>query len=252
MNNYRDGLIASATVVVVRQQGNQDDSYLEVLLLKRNPSIKVGGGMWVFPGGKLTDQELSVSREVGAKQAAVRECEEECGLALPIDSLVDFSRWITPRHMKKRFDTDFFVAVLPPGQTVVIDDGEIVESQWLKPDEAIQAMVNGTLAIGPPTMVSLLDVGMYNDAATLLTAYKQIAEPRLFEPLGFELPIACDPATGAQLVAESDDSKNSGFVMLYHGDAGYADADPENTSQKHRTIFDKDGVRYFRDNEQLL
>lgn len=252
MNEFRKDLIPSATVVVVREMTSSGSTYLEVLLLKRNAALKVGGGMWVFPGGKLTESELNLSRNEGARQAAVRECEEECGLHLDPTAIHYFSRWITPKHIGKRFDTDFFIATVAPEEPVEIDNSEIVDSMWVKPKDAIKAMHSGELAIGPPTMVSLIDVEQHTASNSLMTHYENVSEPRLFEPLGFELPNDCDPVTGAKILAESDGNKNAGFLMLYHGDAGYENAEPDNTSFKHRTIFDSHGVRYFRDNQQLI
>ena len=64
------------------------------------------GGAWVFPGGAVHEGETEA-------ETAVREAEEEAALKLDADTLVPFSRWITPRQVKVRFDTHFFVAPTP-------------------------------------------------------------------------------------------------------------------------------------------
>ena len=69
---------------------------LEVLLLRRNPAARFMGGAWVFPGGAVDPARGGTARP--HRRAAVREVEEEAGLALPDPAaLVTFSRWITPR-----------------------------------------------------------------------------------------------------------------------------------------------------------
>src|SRR5215217_2596678 len=67
----------AATVIVLRG----DDERLEVLLLRRNPAARFMPGAWVFPGGAVDAHEGE--GDVAHRAAAVREVEEEAGLALP-------------------------------------------------------------------------------------------------------------------------------------------------------------------------
>ena len=55
------------------------------------------------------------------------------------DRLVPFSHWITPRAMARRFDTRFFVAELPPGQSALHDTIESTDGVWLTPSAALAA-----------------------------------------------------------------------------------------------------------------
>ena len=55
------------------------------------------------------------------------------------DRLVPFSHWITPRAVHARFDTRFFVAELPPGQSALHDSIETSEGVWLSPSRALEA-----------------------------------------------------------------------------------------------------------------
>ena len=55
------------------------------------------------------------------------------------DHLVPFSHWITPRALAARFDTRFFVAELPPGQSALHDTIETSEGVWLPPNRALTA-----------------------------------------------------------------------------------------------------------------
>ncbi len=61
----------------------------------------------------------------------------ESGLRLAVDRLVYLSHWLTPLARPKRFDTRFFIAALPPGQTATFDGAEMVEQLWLAPAEAL-------------------------------------------------------------------------------------------------------------------
>src|SRR3954467_5487150 len=75
----------AASVIVMRDA----DAGPQVLLVQRNPAARFMGGAWAFPG------RAGHEDDGGAAGTAVREAEEEAGLALE-DELVPWSRWITP------------------------------------------------------------------------------------------------------------------------------------------------------------
>ena len=56
----------------------------EILYLRRNPDLRFMGGYWVFPGGRVDAVDCAkapVDDPHGpARQAAVREAEEESGV----------------------------------------------------------------------------------------------------------------------------------------------------------------------------
>ena len=77
------------------------------------------------------------------------------GLRLALDELTYFAHWVTPEVEIKRFDTRFFVARAPEGQTPVHDDGETIHSEWLDPAEAIERSRREEIALPPPTWTTL-------------------------------------------------------------------------------------------------
>ena len=92
----------AATVIVLRG----GEHMLEVLLVKRTEKARFMGGVWVFPGGAV-DENDPPSRGadgIGAhRAAAARELSEEAGIAIADPStLVEFSRWITPACTVRR------------------------------------------------------------------------------------------------------------------------------------------------------
>jgi 8-oxo-dGTP pyrophosphatase MutT (NUDIX family) len=122
----------------------------EVLLVQRNPKQRFMGGAWVFPGGAVHAEDADHSA------AAVRELQEEAGIALPEDAeVVPWSRWITPEEVKVRFDTWFFVAEAPPGAEATVDGSECVDSRWLRPASALDAFVRDELMLVFPTIKHL-------------------------------------------------------------------------------------------------
>ena len=145
-----DGAVAdarlAASVIVLRDSADGP----EVLLLQRNPEARFMGGAWVFPGGAVHDEDD------GPAGAAVRETEEEAGLRLPdADALAPFSRWITPAQVKIRFDTWFFAVRAPEGAPVAIDNAEVVDFRWIRPQDALDAGARGDLTLVFPTIKHL-------------------------------------------------------------------------------------------------
>jgi 8-oxo-dGTP pyrophosphatase MutT (NUDIX family) len=158
----------AASVIVLRDS----DEGPEVLLVQRNPEQRFMGGAWVFPGGAVHDEDGSHAR------TAVREAEEETGLTLDEGELVAFSRWITPREVKVRFDTWFFVARAPEGAEPQPDGAECVDARWIRPAAALQAGRSEELFLVFPTIKHLEQLAEFESVELALdTARARTVEP---------------------------------------------------------------------------
>ncbi len=143
------------------------DRTLEVLLARRNPAARFMGGVWVFPGGAVDAHEGTGDR--AHRLAAVRELEEEAGLRLPgPDALIPWARWITPERLPIRFDTWFFLAALPEGQTPEADGHECVAVAWRAPRAALEQADRGELDLVLPTRRQLEQLAGFPSADALL------------------------------------------------------------------------------------
>jgi 8-oxo-dGTP pyrophosphatase MutT (NUDIX family) len=80
------------------------------------------------------------------------------GLVLRSDLLAAWTHWITPDFEPRRFDTRFFVAVLPSGQVTRDVSTEADRVGWMRPRQAIAAVDEGSMAMLPPTYVTLRDM----------------------------------------------------------------------------------------------
>jgi len=76
-------------------------------------------------------------------------------LTLATDQLAYFAHWITPEEQPIRFDTRFFVALMPPEQAPVVDGHEIVDLKWLTPAAAIAASKRKEIGLRTPTIKNL-------------------------------------------------------------------------------------------------
>ncbi len=153
----------AASVIVMRG----GDATLELLLVRRTPQARFMGGVWVFPGGAVDAHEGE--GDASHRLAAIRELEEEAGISgVEPQALVKFSQWITPRQVAIRFDTHFFLAVVPAETQVTIDGDEIVDEGWFTPVAALEAHGRGELALVFPTIKHLEQLAPFASATELL------------------------------------------------------------------------------------
>jgi 8-oxo-dGTP pyrophosphatase MutT (NUDIX family) len=223
----KEGLppVLAATVLLLRESSRG----LETLMLRRNSKI-VFGGMWVFPGGRVDPEDwhgVDEGDELAAsRRAAERESIEECALRVAPDSMHAFSHWTPPPITPKRFLTWFFVA-RPEAGKVTIDDGEIKESVWMSPDEALRRQAVQEIELAPPTFVTL----------TQLSGFRSVDEV-------FENAQASPPERFSTRIGVID----SGPVAMWHGDAGYEANDPTRPGDRHRLTMKKSGPWQYERN----
>ena len=95
------------------------------------------------------------------------------GLRLAASALHPWSRWVTPvvsSVARKRFDTRFFVAAVPPGQQPAHDDHEATASLWLSPPAALRQYWDGQIDLAPPQIMSLAHLARHATLASVLAA----------------------------------------------------------------------------------
>lgn len=213
----------AATVVCLRD----GPSGLEVLLVRRNAKLVFHGGAWVFPGGRVDDEDARGAEpytESAARSAAVRETAEETSLAITQDALVPLSHWTTPPGMPRRFATWFFLVNAEHG-TVAVDDGEIQAHWWARPEVAIAKRDAGEIDLPPPTFVSLT---WLDSVGTVEDAFRAAR------------------AGGIERFVPRLVMRPNGAVSLYDGDGGYETSDPDRDGPRHRLWMLDDGWRYER------
>ncbi|MFN8084740.1 MAG: NUDIX hydrolase [Dermatophilaceae bacterium] len=103
----------------------------------------------VWTGAPTTRSELAA----GAR--SLPEVFDRAGLRVAPDDLVVRAHWVTPLFERRRFDTWILAAALPPGQQVADVSGEADQSDWVRPQDVLDAMAAGTAYLLPPTMVCL-------------------------------------------------------------------------------------------------
>lgn len=204
-----DAAIPAATVVLLRE--NPD---VEVLMLHKTSKIAFGG-MWVFPGGRIDDEDYPPNRDiqVAARRAAVRETMEEAGIESSEENFVFFAHWTPPPGTPKRFATWFFVSAAG-SQDVSIDGGEIQDHQWIRPAEALARHGRGEIDLAPPTWVTLYELTRAQNVEGLLSRLRS-RPTRVYETR----------------IGTRDDGVR---VAMWAGDAGYESRNAKSEGPRHR------------------
>ncbi len=210
--------IPAATVVLVRDGGGG----IETLMLHKSSKIAFGG-MWVFPGGRIDDEDRDGASDVehAARRGAVREAAEEAGLVVDESSLAWISHWTPPAIAPKRYATWFFVAPAPEG-AVTIDQGEIRDSEWMRPADALVRRDQLEIELAPPTWMTLDYLRTFADVDSLMVDARA-REPRVY----------------LTQMARTED----GMIALWDGDAAYGLEDPATPGARYRLILAEAGWR---------
>jgi 8-oxo-dGTP pyrophosphatase MutT (NUDIX family) len=90
----------------------------------------------------------------------------DLGLRLAAGELHYIAHWVTPRGRAKRFDTRFFLAVLPSGQSSAHDTLETVDHGWMRPADALAKAVE--LRLLTPQRSLLATIGRHAHTDSLL------------------------------------------------------------------------------------
>ena len=107
----------------------------------------------------------------------------ECGLHLATERLVYLSHWLTPLGRAKRFDTRFFIAPAPEGQSATHDGAEMMAQQWVRPEDALARAE--ALKLMTPTRATLQSIAHFVDVATVMAWARAPREvPRILPRIG--------------------------------------------------------------------
>jgi 8-oxo-dGTP pyrophosphatase MutT (NUDIX family) len=126
------------------------------------------------PGSADENLKLACERRLTNSQQAgwFRTLVDSDGWKLTISALAPWSHWITPVGMPRRFDTRFFVAALPDGQTARPDQRETTAGLWISPRQALADNLVGRTPLSPPTLVTLHEFLKYANLDDLQVSLK--------------------------------------------------------------------------------
>ena len=114
-------------------------------------------------GAPVTDDDLRSTSFVAARRQLADRAQhwdwrrwlEDEELVLDLRALRLWSWWVTPHGQHRRFDTRFFLARLPAGQTASPDQVESTSVRWTTPADALAAHDRGDAVVIFPTRRNL-------------------------------------------------------------------------------------------------
>jgi 8-oxo-dGTP pyrophosphatase MutT (NUDIX family) len=132
------------------------------------------------PDGGIAAGSLpeDTSRRLATKRPALQRrdirlpellCSEK--LCCDLARLNYFFHRVTPEHYAVRFDTRFFLAVLPDSQVPLHASEEVSESLWLAPATALERAEAGKYRMMPPTLAVLRKLNAYRSWENLRDAF---------------------------------------------------------------------------------
>ncbi|WP_156371180.1 NUDIX hydrolase [Nocardia arizonensis] len=109
--------------------------------------------------GRMERREMSLAGFLAAEK-----------LVLRADLLRPWANWITPVIEPRRYDTRFFVAILPSGQRADGATSEAAHVQWRTPAAALDRWRAGEDVLLPPTWSQLDALARFGSAAEIFAA----------------------------------------------------------------------------------
>jgi 8-oxo-dGTP pyrophosphatase MutT (NUDIX family) len=159
----------AASVILLRRGSKHSSRGLEILLGRRTPKASFMPNAWVFPGGAVDRTSAQEVGDAEYRATAIRELGEETAVVLEDPAeLVPFSRWITPREVKVRYDTWFYLALAPAHASPTPDGSEIVELSWFEPQDALDRGAAGEMLLVFPTIKQLEALRKFESASEAL------------------------------------------------------------------------------------
>ncbi|WP_144299286.1 NUDIX hydrolase [Berryella intestinalis] len=115
-----------------------------VLLAERKGELCSENQGWIADRGKVESHEISFSSFLRKHRLTIRT-----------DLLKAQAHWTTPEFSSKRYDTFFFSARLPEGQSAQKVSSESVSAEWLDPEWVLECWEGSKLVVMPPTVYNL-------------------------------------------------------------------------------------------------
>ncbi|MGZ8176461.1 NUDIX hydrolase [Williamsia sp. SKLECPSW1] len=113
-------------------------------------------------------------RALESKEQSLSAFLDEAGLVLRADLLAPLARWITPLGERRRYDTRFFLAQLPAGQTADDRTSEAASAGWCRVADIMASWRSGEVFLLPPTWSQLEYLAGFATVADAMAAPREI------------------------------------------------------------------------------
>jgi 8-oxo-dGTP pyrophosphatase MutT (NUDIX family) len=161
------------------------------------------------------DRLAAARRELLEGRITFADIIRRAHLHLALDELAYFAHWVTPEIEIRRFDTRFFIARAPEGQSPIHDQGETTHSEWVEPAVAIEHCRAGVISLPPPTWTTLQTLARFDSVDAVFDWALQKPIPRVqprFEKRGNQT-LLFYPGDPLYPAVEGFDATETRFVL---------------------------------------
>ncbi len=117
-------------------------------------------------------RDEALRRALNRRDADARHLFASAAQPVVLDDLLLFAHFVTPPGAPRRYDTWFFVADGPDDQLGAHDDDEAVDSEWVRPQDALERHDGGDIELFGPTAQVLSVLARYDSAEALVSAVR--------------------------------------------------------------------------------
>lgn len=146
--------------------------------------LRGADGQWVDNGTRRQLDRRFRYRLIG-NQTGFDSMLRQTGLRIRHADMVPIAHWITPDPVPRRYDTLFFIARAPGGQTYRLDEQEAAEARWCSPAAALASWDKDMFPLMFPTRLILTKLAQ---AKTVADAFR-LARTSTLVPVKPELAV---------------------------------------------------------------
>ena len=122
------------------------------------------------------DLVASLRQRVQEDESVFADVLLEHGISLDVTAVEEVARFITPKGPPRRFDARFLLALAPEGQEPSHDEGEIVNWDWIRPQDALDRWSRGEMEMMSPTVRMVACLSRFETAADVMAAARRRLE----------------------------------------------------------------------------
>lgn len=152
------------------------------VFLARSAAADEGAGGWL-PDASSSREVETVRRALMDDEATLLDVVHRLDAELDARPMVHAAHWVTPVVEPRRYDTHFFVAVVPDGRTARPDPREMVEAVWLTPPAALERFEAGALPMVFPTLKTLEALRDHDATDSVLETFRNHTVERILPRL---------------------------------------------------------------------
>lgn len=164
----------------------------------------------------LTEEEVRSLRPLGFQGAL-----KKLGARASTVNLRPWAHWITPKFLKRRYDTMFYITAVTEKGCTLPDNSETIGMDWFEPAQALQLSRENKVNLAPPQFYILHDLARFSTVEDVLSYSEGLTIPTMLPDL-------------------RPDPEGHGYTIILPGDCIYENGkDLTTKGARHRLIRER-------------